>query len=69
MTPDASNYPFPTVARLALSMYASGKRIERLPRVIEYAPTEYVEIAHCDRVSSIVASRHPMQTLTIGGDL
>ena len=45
MTPDASSYPFPTIAQLALSMYASGKRVERLPTVREWLPHERVDLA------------------------
>lgn len=45
MTPDASSYPFPTVARLALSLYASDRRVERLPTVREWLPHERVDLA------------------------
>ena len=33
-----------TVTRLALSLWSSGKRVERLPRVTEYLPYETVQI-------------------------
>lgn len=35
-------YPFPTVARLALSLYASDRAVERLPRITEFLPCELV---------------------------
>ena len=46
MSPDASSYPFPTVARLALSLYASDRRVERLPTVREWLPAERVDLVH-----------------------
>ena len=72
MTPDASSYPIPTIAQLALSMYASGKRVERLPVVTEY--TGHVEITRNERwniVPGLVSPYlpHTYETLTIGGDL
>lgn len=38
-------YPFPTVARIALSLYASTRKVERLPTVTVYEPSQIVEIA------------------------
>lgn len=37
-------YPFPTIARLALSLYASARKVERLPVIREYEPHETVLI-------------------------
>lgn len=42
---ESTAYPFPTVARLALSLYASARKIESLPRVTVYEPSQIVEIA------------------------
>lgn len=39
-------YPFPTVARIALSLYASTRKIESLPRVTVYEPSETVLIVY-----------------------
>ena len=41
-----SSYPFPSIAALALSLYASDKRLEKLPTVIEYDPRETVLIVY-----------------------
>ncbi len=38
--PESTSYPFPTVSRLALSLYASARRVERLPRIVEVTPHE-----------------------------
>lgn len=38
MNPMPSNHPLPTIARLALSLYASTRTIERLPVVTETLP-------------------------------
>jgi len=37
---ESTAYPFPTVSRLALSLYASARRVERLPRIVEVTPHE-----------------------------
>lgn len=39
-----TSYPFPTVARLALSLYASARKVERLPMIVEHSPYAHVEI-------------------------
>lgn len=41
-----SAHPIPSLASLALSLYASDKRVERLPRVTEYRPHESVMIVY-----------------------
>ena len=40
-----SSYPFPSIASIALSLYTSGKRIENLPTIRTYQPSELVWIA------------------------
>lgn len=37
---ESTSYPFPTVSRLALSLYASTRRVELLPRIVEIMPNE-----------------------------
>ena len=38
MNPVPTNHPLPTIARLALSLYASARTVERLPVVTETPP-------------------------------
>lgn len=42
---ESTAYPFPSVERLAMAMYASARKIESLPRVTVYEPSQIVEIA------------------------
>ena len=69
MTPDASSYPFPTVARLALSLYASDRRVERLPAVREWLPTERVEIVPQWDSIEVYDALRLVSGLSLGGDL
>lgn len=39
-----TSFPFPTLARLALSLYASARKIERLPTILEVQPWQRAEI-------------------------
>ena len=45
-------YPFPTVARLALSLYASARKVERLPVVTVYEPHDFVMIVRQVRIQA-----------------
>lgn len=45
-------YPFPTVARIALSLYASTRKIESLPRVTVYEPHDFVMIVRQVRIQA-----------------
>lgn len=47
-----SNYPFPSVAALALSMMISGKTVDRLAKVTEIQPWEICKIAGWDASQS-----------------
>lgn len=69
-----SSHPIPSIAALALSLYASDRRVERLPVVTEYDPRDTVLIVPMrdryayDRASGAdVAPTY--RELTIGGDL
>lgn len=50
--PMPSSHPIPTIAALALSLYASDRRVERLPVVTEY--TGHVEISRIPEGSGVV---------------
>lgn len=54
-----TSYPFPTIARLALSLYASARKVERLPVIREYEPHETVLIVSQTQRSLV---RDPMIT-------
>lgn len=43
---ESTAYPFPSVERLAMAMYASTRKIESLPRVTVYEPSETVLIVY-----------------------
>lgn len=58
-----SSHPIPTIAALALSLFASDRRVEKLPRVIEYNPRETVLIVSQTDLSLRRAYE------SIGGDL
>lgn len=47
-----TSYPFPTVARLALSLYASARKVERLPTVTVYEPHDFVMIVRQVRIQA-----------------
>ena len=47
-----TSYPFPTIARLALSLYASARKVERLPVIREYEPHEFVLIVKQVRIQA-----------------
>ena len=49
---ESTAYPFPTVERLALSLYASTRKIESLPRVTVYEPHDFVLIVRQVRVQA-----------------
>ena len=44
-----SSYPIPSIAALALSLYASDRKVENLPVVREYLPRETVKLTVTDR--------------------
>ena len=69
MTTDASSYPFPTVARLALSLYASARRVERLPTVREWLPTERVDLVPQWDSIEVYDALRLVSGLSLGGDL
>ena len=46
-----SSHPIPTIAALALSLYASDRRVEKLPTVTEH--TGYVEISPCSETEKV----------------
>ena len=39
-----SNHPIPSLAALALSLYASDRAVERLPVIVEFHPYQTVAI-------------------------
>ena len=44
-----SSYPFPSIAALCLSLYASDRAVERLPVIREFHPRETVKLTITDR--------------------
>lgn len=60
-----SSHPIPTIAALALSLYASDRRVERLPVVTEHVGT--VSLPPMREIHAPIAPA--FITLTIGGDL
>ena len=47
-----SNHPIPSLAALALSLYASDRAVERLPVIAAYDPYQTVTIATTNNVTA-----------------
>lgn len=55
-------YPFPHVARIALSFLVSVKRVDSVPRIVEVQPWERAEISPSPYSGSFLTSQSPRCT-------